>query len=99
MHFSIIKDLLKNGNFTYHTTGLLDSDHKHLFTFNEIVKMFNETGYKANINFWYLSEENKQIAYADGFMDQIYNITELPKFMFETFEYQIEAWIDNKEKL
>ena len=39
MHISVLKELL-DGNFTYTDEGLLDKTHIHLFTFNEIVKMF-----------------------------------------------------------
>lgn len=39
MHISVLKGLL-DGNFTYTDEGLLDKTHIHLFTANEIVKMF-----------------------------------------------------------
>ena len=39
MHWSVLYNLLCNGMFTYTDTGLLDSDHKHLFTNNEFVNM------------------------------------------------------------
>lgn len=46
MHISVIEDLLIKGNFTYTERGLLDKTHIHFFTKNEIVKIFNDTGYK-----------------------------------------------------
>lgn len=46
MNYSIMYDLIVNGNFTYTETGLLDSDHKHLFTLKEAKQMFQETGFK-----------------------------------------------------
>lgn len=46
MHWSILYKLLHYGLFTYTDTGLLDSDHKHLFTNNEFIMMCNRTGFK-----------------------------------------------------
>ena len=46
MHWSIMYNLLYQGLFTYTDTGLLDSDHKHLFTNNEFVNMCERTGLK-----------------------------------------------------
>lgn len=45
MHYSILYDLIVNGMFTYTDIGLLDSDHKHFFTFREAVAMFQATGF------------------------------------------------------
>lgn len=42
MNWSLIANLLIFGNFTYTQTGLLDYDHKHLFTLNEIKNLFKE---------------------------------------------------------
>ena len=45
MHYAVIKPLIQEGKFHYIDTGLLDSDHKHLFTLNEIYQMFDQAGY------------------------------------------------------
>lgn len=44
MYISVIEQLLY-GNFTYTDIGLLDKTYIHLFTYNEIVRMFDEAGY------------------------------------------------------
>ena len=46
MHYTILQNLLIDGNFTYTETGLLDYDHKHLFTYNEIWRLFNSLGFE-----------------------------------------------------
>ena len=48
MHISAMKELVK-GNFSYTDRGLLDRTHCHLFTRKEIIKMFEDTGYKVNM--------------------------------------------------
>ncbi|MCM1215145.1 MAG: bifunctional glycosyltransferase/class I SAM-dependent methyltransferase [Lachnospiraceae bacterium] len=45
MHISVMRGLL-DGNFTYMDEGLLDRTHIHLFTFNEIVRMFQAGGFR-----------------------------------------------------
>lgn len=44
MNITVVENLL-NGDFTYTEIGLLDKTHIHLFTYNEIVKMFEAAGY------------------------------------------------------
>lgn len=46
MHISVMEELLK-GNFTYTEVGLLDRTHIHLFTYNEIIRMFEKGGYQV----------------------------------------------------
>ncbi|NLL75903.1 MAG: methyltransferase domain-containing protein [Clostridiales bacterium] len=88
MHVSVIKDLLA-GNFTYTDTGLLDKTHIHMFTYNEIIRMFESCNYNISEIVGYcldLKEEDRQY---------IQRLTDLePRtdfFMFETFHYVVRA--------
>ena len=85
MHWSIMYNLLMHGNFTYTETGLLDSDHKHLFTYNEIINMFNKAGLFPNIY-------SIVLKYPDEiklFIESLINITSLKEFQFTTFQYLV----------
>ena len=57
MHWSIMVNLLLEGTFHYTETGLLDYDHKHLFTQREIEQLFCNCDFQLDeINFIKLSE-------------------------------------------
>ena len=90
MHISVVQDLLK-GNFTYTETGLLDRTHIHLFTFNEIIRMFRDGGYKVEIvrsSFLSIPDEQKQL------IDKLIAIEpETNREFYETFQYLISAQI------
>ncbi len=88
MHISVIEELLK-GNFTYEETGLLDKTHIHLFTYNEIVRMFWEAGYdicKIGYGKFHISDTQKKII--DNLL-YIENTAE--RFMYEAFQYVVKA--------
>lgn len=88
MHISVIEELLK-GNFTYEETGLLDKTHIHLFTYNEIVRMFWEAGYdicQMGCVGHCISDRQKKII---DHLLCIENTAE--RFMYEAFQYIIKA--------
>lgn len=86
MHVSVMYDLLKYGLFTYTDVGLLDSDHKHLFTRESINAIFKTAGFeidsvlRSTININGLQGEfiGKLCDLSNGF---------IPAEDFETFEY------------
>lgn len=51
MHWTVMTSLLLLGRFSYTEIGLLDYDHKHLFTYYEIIKIFEE----ANLSIDYMT--------------------------------------------
>lgn len=95
MHVSVLKDLI-NGNFTYTETGLLNKAHIHMFTYNEIVRMFTNCEYNVeHVN--YVEIPSLQ---DDNFTGKLMKLSEgTPKYMFDTFQYVVRArMIDNAMK-
>lgn len=90
MNIEVMKHLL-NGNFPYAEYGLLDRTHIHMFTYNEIIRMFvNEAGYSIesiSMN-GELSGENEELA------DKLVLLGTAEKFMYQAFQYQIIARMD-----
>ncbi len=86
MHYSVLWGLL-NGYFSYTDTGLLDRTHIHMFTFNEIMKMFIDAGYEVeavNKVALGMSPESRQ------FVDQLLAIAPAAEeFMYTTFQYLV----------
>lgn len=86
MHYSVLYQLI-NGNFTYTDTGLLDKTHIHFFTYNEIVRLYEENGYKilsmnASMN---VNESNKNVT---DFIDSLCDLSNHKnKQLFEAFQY------------
>lgn len=92
MHYTVMHNLI-NGDFTYKDTGLLDKTHIHMFTFNEIMRMFVATGYQVETVIPIekgISEESEK------FVDQLLKISdEAEKFMFNAFQYHVVAKVLN----
>lgn len=88
MHISVMEQLL-NGNFEYTDTGLLDSTHIHMFTYNEIIKIFSKAGYEI--------EEigNTVVQMTQEQKDLIVQLVAMAKnaqsFMYETYQYILKA--------
>lgn len=93
MHISVISELL-NGNFTYQDLGLLDNTHIHMFTYNEIIRTFQQAGYVLD-NMLIFTPENSQKE-----KELIDKLMEMPiaaeRFMFETFQYTVRAKINDE---
>lgn len=87
MNIAVIKGLL-DGNFTYQDTGLLDKTHIHMFTYNEIIRMFEgEAGYKIEDMSMY---EDAPKDY-DHLIDELMKLGNAEKFMYQAYQYQIVA--------
>lgn len=102
-HYTIMYNLLTYGTFHYTDIGLLDYDHKHLFTYEEIWKMFEETGYEI-ISCDSLIDKKEYAPEEEEFINKLLTFLPIQKeadysFLYKTFCYIIVAKIDNKEKL
>lgn len=88
MHISVVKELL-NGNFSYTEYGLLDKTHVHLFTFNEIMKLFSDSGFSVEM----ISHLDESIEEDD--MQLIKNLLVLGKqaeeFMYTAYWFLVRA--------
>lgn len=88
MHISVMRQLI-NGRFQYEDTGLLDRSHIHLFTYYQIILMFQEEGYTVeemrNITPPFSPEE----AELAGKLLELSASTEM--HMYQTFQYLVRA--------
>lgn len=88
MHISIMEQLMK-GNFTYTETGLLDKTHIHLFTGNEIKRIFHDAGYEIySMESYCMPISDRQKSLIDHLLC-IDNTAH--RFMYETFQYNVKA--------
>ena len=92
MHISVVERLLQ-GNFTYAEYGLLDNTHIHMFTYNEIVRTFQEAGYEIeNIAATGSEIDSKQ----EKMIDNLLLLGEgAERFMYEAYQYIIKAKVRN----
>lgn len=90
MHITVIENLLK-GNFTYEETGLLDKTHIHLFTYKEIMRMFEEADFEVNLVSYItggdiMTERRKEIIRVLKELEP-----SVESFAYEAFQYLIKA--------
>jgi len=88
MHISVIYDLLR-GHFTYTEMGLLDKTHIHLFTYNEIIRMFEEIGFGIEDIY------GVYVDLSDDYKDLIAKLMDIEpsteRFMYESYQYVLRA--------
>lgn len=95
MHYSVMKQLLQNGTFTYTDMGLLDRTHIHFFTYIEIIKMFEASGYIIE-KLSYTGGEQGVEEKDKLFVEQLAALSNhKQKFMYYAFQYLVKA---SKEK-
>ena len=72
MHHSVMKGLL-SGKWTYKEAGILDKTHLSFFTRDEIVKLFQSSGYSRmsiSSNYLYSDEDEKFIKKLNEISDE-----------------------------
>ena len=88
MHISVMEQLLQ-GNFTYSEWGLLDKTHIHMFTYNEIIRIFHEAGYEIEMMTTTKQQvSDKQERLIDNILSLGYGAE---RFMYEAFQYIVRA--------
>lgn len=95
MHWSTMINLIVYGNFQYTDTGLLDYDHKHLFTFNEVINLFQKVGYEIdgfyNIKIDVIPDDYKNC------IETLINLSEKVDLSnYETFSFMLKTHIIDK---
>ena len=87
MNIEVMKYLL-DGYFPYAEVGLLDKTHIHMFTYNEIVRMFvNEAGY----NIENITMNGELIGENERLVEELLKLGKAEKFMYQAFQYQVVA--------
>lgn len=88
MHISVMEELIE-GRFRYRDVGLLDRTHIHLFTYYEIMTLFQDAGYEVkdiNGTVFDISEREREI------MNILLKLSENTEaWMYETFQYTVKA--------
>ena len=88
MHVSVMRRLLQ-GDFTYTEVGLLDKTHIHLFTYNEIMRLFQGTGFRVER----VATRAVSISESDARLIRTLCAIapEAKPFMYDTFQYFVRA--------
>ena len=87
-HISVVKELLR-GYFTYTPVGLLDHTHIHLFTWNEIARMFDACKFKIEVIGYTLTNVSGEEKEMIGKLRETVECSDA--FMFEAFQYVFKA--------
>ncbi|WP_294379377.1 bifunctional glycosyltransferase family 2 protein/class I SAM-dependent methyltransferase, partial [uncultured Clostridium sp.] len=88
MHFSVLKDLLINGNWTYQEDGILDRTHLRFFTKNEIIKLFYNNGYLIDKMSCIMTDKSDE---DQKFIDNLKVFNKENSFEYEVYQYLIKA--------
>ena len=97
MHYSVMKQLLQSGTFTYTDMGLLDRTHIHFFTYIEIIKMFAASGYTIE-RLSYTGGEQGIEEKDKVFVEQLTSLSNhKQKFMYYAFQYLVKASKEKKD--
>lgn len=87
MNIKVMKYLL-DGNFPYSDYGLLDRTHIHMFTYNEIIKMFvTDAGYKIEKMAMSGSTEEDE----DKLINELLKLGNAEDYMYRAYQYQVVA--------
>lgn len=93
MHYTVLRSLI-GGNFTYEDTGLLDRTHIHFFTYNEILRMFLNAGFKVDACSYTLMSD---VSEEDGqFVEGLKSLGGCDTFTYLAYQYQIVAELAEK---
>ena len=92
MCWNVMANLIQFGNFTYTETGLLDYTHKHLFTYNEIIRLFNNGKYEIKDCFYISPIEEEEKEY-ENFINKLVELSNgnVSIFQYKAFTYYIVA--------
>lgn len=86
MHYSAMY-LLINGDFPYSDTSILDRTHIHFFTYNEIIKLYNENNFKV-IKYKPIFSGIKLDDKLNAFIDNLVSIsTHKNRQLYEAYQY------------
>ncbi len=87
MHISVVKGLL-SGYWTYENAGILDRTHLKFFTYQEILRMFQDCGYQidsVSATAIPVSEEDEAL------VSQLAKIRNVPENWFKAYQYLVTA--------
>lgn len=84
IHYSVIRDLLK-GSFLYNSNGYFNKYHNKFFTYNDIIKIAEECGYKfVYVLYWYNNRNDED----EKFLNSLCSIAgEDKKWNFVNYKY------------